>query len=394
MGSAMRILLVADVSAETVHGGAERMLHHHVRAIDEARIKVSILTRQPAPDAPLKVEVRPGVTEYRLPFSGDKGVAGMRQLLQEASKWWGVHAGAFDMVVAEQPFVMWALYKAGCRLPRLQVCYSFAYEEYATRHGLDWNWKHRLATAAMRRLEGSVYRSAERLLVLSEYTRRRLAEAFGIHSEVAVVPGGVDVRHSMKPDRREIRASCNWEGPVVVTLRNLVPRTGVDLLVQTAAMVRVHRPDVRWCVVGTGPLLEPLRHLAGMLQVGDIVSFCGFLSEKEVHRTLNAADIFLLPTRALEGFGLVTIEANAAGLPVVATPVGANPEVVASLPHNRLAADATPEALADAVLAMLDELPEDREPMRAELHRAAADAYAWEHHDEAFIRHVKAFADR
>jgi len=390
MGNTMRVLMVADVSAESVHGGAERMLHHHVRALAEAGGKVTLLTRQPSPDAPLKVTLESGITEYRLPYGGNRGVEGLYQLMRTAHDWWAVHTTGFDVVVAEQPFVMWALRMGGCRLPRLQVCYSFAYEEYATRHGLEWNWRHRLVAAAMRRLEGSLYRSADRLLVLSEYTRRRLGEAFAVHEEVAVLPGGVDTRRSMRTDREAVREANGWEGPVVVTLRNLVPRTGVDLLVQVAAMVRVQRPDVRWCVVGTGALLEPLRHLATMLQVDDIIEFRGFLPEKEVHRTLNAADLFVLPTRSLEGFGLVTIEANAAGLPVVATPVGANPEVVASMPHNRLARDATPEALADEVLAMLAELPAEREALRQELHLAAADRYAWEHHDEAFIRQLKA----
>jgi len=152
----MRILLVADVSAEKLLGGAERMLMRHVRTLAEV-YELTVLTRQPEPDARATVEVAAGVTEYRLSFSGDRGIAGMRQLMSGAKDWWQRHADEFDVVVAEQPFVMWALLRAGCRLPRLQVCYAFAFEEYATRHGLNWSARHRLVAAAMRKLEGSLY---------------------------------------------------------------------------------------------------------------------------------------------------------------------------------------------------------------------------------------------
>jgi len=152
----VRILLVADVSAEKLLGGAERMLTQHVRALAET-FELTVLTRQPAPDALLTIEVATGVTEYRLPFSGDRGLAGMRELKQGAKDWWRQHQGEFDMLVSEQPFVMWALLRAGCRLPRLQICHSLAFEEYTTRHGLDWGVKHKIATVAMRYLESRVY---------------------------------------------------------------------------------------------------------------------------------------------------------------------------------------------------------------------------------------------
>jgi len=386
----MRILLVADVSAEAVLGGAERMLTQHVRALAEAH-DLTVLTRQPAPDAPLTIKVADGVTEYRIPFSGHRGLSGMRELKQGAKAWWRQHQGEFDVLVSEQPFMMWALLRAGCRLPRLQVCHSFAFEEYSTRHGLDWGIKHRIVTAAMRYLENRVYTSADGMLVLSRFMHDHLNDCFGLnHPHITVAPGGVSPAPPVSREEREhLRQQLGWQGPVVVTLRNLVPRTGVDMLVQAAAMLRYSMPDLRWCVMGSGILLEPLKWLAEQLDVVDRIEFTGYLPEEEVISRMQAADVFMLPTRSLEGFGLVTIEANANGLPVAGTPAGANPEVVDASPDNILAGAITPEALAEAIRLLFERGADHME--RAERLRAHVKAhYNWQQHDEALIRAVNA----
>ncbi len=384
----MRVLVVADVSAEMVHGGAERMLTNHLRALREAGHTVTLLTRQPHHDAPLDLVVCGDVREHRLPYHGDRGWQGLSQLKAEACKWWASHKNDFDVVVSEQPFTIWALVKAGCHLPRLQVCYSFAFEEYLTRHAGRWNLKDRCVAMAMKHLELSIYRSSDSLLVLSRYTEQRLAEAFGIGGDnVTVSPGGVDVAQLPDMPRNEIRVDLDWNGPVVVTLRNLVPRTGVDLLVAAAGLLKDEYPELRWCVIGEGALMGQLKSQAARIGVADRIEFAGFLPEAEVQRRLVAADLFMLPTRDLEGFGLVTLEANASGLPVVATPVTANKEVVPSLPFNMLADAVTAEALADATRKMLQQRFDDRS--RDELRHAVEAKYAWRHHDACFMTAIE-----
>jgi len=82
----MNILLVSDISAEEANGGAERVLIHHVRAFRNAGFNITILTRQPDPSAPMTVKLDGGLLEHRLPFSGDKGMKGMVELLTGARK--------------------------------------------------------------------------------------------------------------------------------------------------------------------------------------------------------------------------------------------------------------------------------------------------------------------
>jgi len=383
----MRVLMVADVSAEKVIGGAERMLVNHVRVLIEGGHTVSLLTRQPQENAELQLEIEPGVMEYRLSYSGHRSLAELWQLRKGAGAWWRQHADEFDMVVAEQPFTMWALLQAGCRLPRMQVVHSLAFEEYATRHGLDWGMHHWLIAKAMHYLEAQVYKNTKQLIVLSQYMRHRLQDTFGLAASlIDVVPGGVNVPQPISDSlRKQLREKLSWTGYVVVTVRNLVPRTGVDLLVQAAGILRYEMPEIRWCVIGDGVLLESLRGLAQELNLSDRVTFTGYLPEEAMLQHMQAADAFMLPTRSLEGFGLVTVEANACGLPVVATPVGANPEVVASNHHNRLARETSPQALAEALQDILSS-SFDHQARAEELREHCSQHFGWKLHDEKFLR--------
>jgi glycosyltransferase involved in cell wall biosynthesis len=384
--------MVADVSAESVYGGAERMLHHHIRALVGAGHEVTMLTRQPHPDAEVCIELpQLGIQEFRFPFSGDKGYAGLKELKSAAKQWWKHHQDEFDVVVSEQPFVMWALLEAGCKLPRLQVCHSLACEEYETRHALNMTWKHKLAIAAMRKLESKVYASAQQIMVLSRYTQDKLGAFFAVGKQCSINPGAAEAYQGLHIAQRDaVRTELGWDTPVVSTLRNLVPRTGVDLMIQVAAIVKHQRKDVRFVVMGDGALRDSLRKLAEALDVLDMVKFTGFLAEEDVQKRLLASDVFMVPTRGLEGFGLVTLEANAWGTSVLATPISANKELVPSIIHNQLSANASPLALAEKLMWMLDN------PLsEGQRQRTADDAmrqYNWAKHDANFLEQVKTLA--
>ncbi|MCF6208901.1 MAG: glycosyltransferase family 4 protein [Ghiorsea sp.] len=386
--------MVADVSAETVFGGAERMLSHHLRALVDAGYEVTMLTRQPSPDAEVCIELSQfGIQEFRFPFSGDKGYKGLKELKSAAKQWWKHHQDEFDVVVSQQPFVMWALLEAGCKLPRLQVCHSLACEEYETRHALDMNMKHRVAIAAMRKLEAKVYRSAQQVMVLSQYTQHKLQYFFDLDVRSCVInAGAAEPYQGLDIVQRDVlRDELDWNTPVVSTLRNLVPRTGVDLMIQAAAIVKSTRPDVRFIIMGDGMLRESMQQLADDLGVSEMITFTGYLPEDGVQKRLLASDVFMLPTRGLEGFGLVTLEANAWGTPVLATPISANKELVPTIIHNQLSKNASALALAEQLIWMIDT------PLSAaQRQRTQDDAfrqYNWQKHDQDFLQMVEALAE-
>jgi glycosyltransferase involved in cell wall biosynthesis len=245
----------------------------------------------------------------------------------------------------------------------------------------------------MRKLEAKIYKSANQLMGLSKFTQDRLTRFFGIPARGCVVnPAAADTFDGLSlAQRDEVRAELEWDKPTVTTLRNLVPRTGVDLMIQAAAIVKSLGRDMQFVIMGDGALRASMEKMAQDLGVEDCVRFTGYLPEEDVQKRLLAADIFMLPTRGLEGFGLVTLEANAWGTPVLATPISANKELVPTIIHNQLASNASPLALAEKLIWMADT------PLSAKQRERTKDdafrQYNWQKHDQTFLEMVEALAE-
>jgi glycosyltransferase involved in cell wall biosynthesis len=122
---------------------------------------------------------------------------------------------------------------------------------------------------------------------------------------------------------------------------------GVDIFLRALASLSVeHKLGI---IGGTGPLGNELQNQARRAGLENVVRFVGHIPEEQLPLYYQAADLFVLPTRAHEGFGLVTVEALACGTPVVATPVGASPEILAHLEASLLSESASAEALAEVM---------------------------------------------
>src|SRR5207245_6499995 len=114
------------------------------------------------------------------------------------------------------------------------------------------------------------------------------------------------------------------------------------------------------------------------LGVAAPVRFLGFVPEADLPLYYQAADCFVLPTRELEGFGLVTVEALACGTPVLGTPIGATPELLDPLDPGLVFDATTPEAIGERLVEFLNRLEHD--PGAVARLRQAARAHAERHY--------------
>jgi glycosyltransferase involved in cell wall biosynthesis len=203
---------------------------------------------------------------------------------------------------------------------------------------------------------------------------RRYVESVGIRppGSVRVVHYGIDAGAWAADDeqRESSRADLGMEpGEVVVAATSrLIPGKGHADLIEGFALAHARAPQLRLVIAGSGPLREELEHLAAG---NENVTFLGF--QDDVRPLVQAADVMAFPTLPAlgEGFGLTALEAMAAGRPVVATSVGAIPEVVEHEETGLLVAPHDSAALADA-LVRLAEAPTERSAMgRAGAERAA-----------------------
>jgi glycosyltransferase involved in cell wall biosynthesis len=241
---------------------------------------------------------------------------------------------------------------------------------------------HRPTVEAVRLAERLIARRARRVIVLSEFSRGLLAQLNRrAGAEAIVIPGGIDLeRFHPGP-----RGDAPW--PALFTARRLVPRTGVGELIAAMPEIVAAHPQATLGVAGTGELDGALRAQISALGLGHSVTLLGRVSEDELVRRYQQADLVVLPTQELEGFGLTTAEALACGTPVLGTPAGATPELLAPIDPMLVSSGTGSNQIAQAALALLEDRP--RLERLAKATRARVDpAFGW---PEVVGRHLDVY---
>jgi glycosyltransferase involved in cell wall biosynthesis len=383
--SALRVLMVSDVSPLTGEGGAERVLWEHARGLADRGHAVTVLGRAPA-GVTARTEERAGVRVVLFGAGRTNGAGFVRDAVFAAR-----HVArellagdSIDVLNVYQPLAGWGVLRLPCarRLPTLYSFLSPAPLEYrsreaTTRHHVG-GVTGRLGAAALWTIERSCLRRADRIHVLSDYSAAQLRDLYRIAGErVVKIPGGADLtRFRPAENRADVRAQLGLpkEAPVLLTVRNLEERMGLDTLLRAMPRVLARHPETRLLVGGAGSLRNRLETLAAELGVLSHVRFLGFVPDEHLPLYYQAADGFVLPTRELEGFGLVTVEALACGTPVLGTPVGATPELLEPIEPTLVFEAATAEAIGARLVAFVEQL--ERDPAALERMRERAREHA------------------
>jgi glycosyltransferase involved in cell wall biosynthesis len=225
---------------------------------------------------------------------------------------------------------------------------------------------------------------ADRVVVLSEFSREQLSNYYPFaSSKVRRIPGGVDLeRFRPAGDRDGVRASLGLPSgrPVLFTVRRLVPRMGVGNLLKALYAIGSSVPDFLLVVAGSGRLESDLRAQASSLGLNDRVRFVGFVDDDELVRYYQSADLFVLPSLAFEGFGMVTLEALACGTPALGTPIGATPEILTALAPQLVLGGTEPSAIGRGIRSMLEWLSDESEArtLRAQCRAYVEAHYGWD----------------
>lgn len=235
------------------------------------------------------------------------------------------------------------------------------------------------------------------LVTLSAYMRDELLARYTPGVPVAVVPGGVDAERFTPAAGPFDRIDA--DGPAFLTVRRLSPRMGHDRLLEAFAMVLEREPDAKLYVAGDGPLRAALQRRAASLGVDEHTAFLGYVPDADLPAAYAAADLFVLPTTALEGFGLATLEALASATPVVATSVGGSVELLervqaaAEVPEPLLVDDTSAESLAARMLVWADLPASVRAAAGLRCRRVVVHHYSWERTVDALEERYRALAE-
>lgn len=187
-----------------------------------------------------------------------------------------------------------------------------------------------------------------------------------------ILPNGVDVEHYVKAE--PIPELVDPERPLLLFVGRLEARKGLDVLIRAFLRLRTTMPRVRLCVVGEGPERERAQQMVPPSIRPDVL-FVGSVSEDEKPRYHASADLFVAPNVGGESFGIILLEAMAAGLPIVASDIPGFRTVMKDGRQGRLVPPGNAFNMADAIGTVLSNT-RLAQAMAAEGERTVAE-YDW-----------------
>ncbi|HEY1702082.1 MAG TPA: glycosyltransferase family 4 protein [Trebonia sp.] len=346
----MRIGIACPYSWD-VPGGVQA----HIRDLAEALIGMGHDVSVIAPaddDKPLQDYVVPTGAAMPVPYNGSVARLAFGPLSASRVRRW-LKEGAFDVLHVHEPTV-----------PSLSLLATWAAAGpiVATVHTSMPRSRVLLASQPFLR---SALEKIDGRIAVSEAARTTLVEHLG--GDAVLIPNGVatkNYRHA------EPLPGFPGEGGVIGFLGRMdEPRKGLAVLLKAFEILAPDRPGLRLLVAGRGDAAEWARKLPAGIR--DRAVFVGETTEEEKVRVLHSVDVFCSPNTGGESFGIVTAEAMAAGLPVVASDIDAFRQVLRGGTAGELFAVGDPESLARAAERLLDD-----PARRAELSVAALDAVA------------------
>ncbi len=204
---------------------------------------------------------------------------------------------------------------------------------------------------------------ADAVVAVSNFTRQALIELTQTApSKIEVIYNGVDLDRFRIVERSpQLIAKYKIEGKrVLLSVGRLVPRKGIDHTLQALPKLLRRHPDLHYLIVGDGPYREHLQEMVSELGLASHVTFTGPIGDEELRAHYALCDLFVLPNREMsdgdtEGFGLVFLEANACGKPVVGGRAGGVVEAVQD-GHNGLLVNGDDiDSIVEAVCRLLED---------------------------------------
>jgi glycosyltransferase involved in cell wall biosynthesis len=359
-------------------GGTYSYIHELYRRLAARGHDVDVIASTRGPHAPPPAD-QDGIRVHRYAFKRLNPVLSTLQHLRNTCR-------EYERIAARSPVDVLTIHesqlgyrlarsrpgRAVCQLPTFHapVFLEFRFNT-AWRIGAEASFAKRFALRVtepplehwQRRFERGILEAADGIVVLSRYSAGHVEREFPSVDprKVVIVPSGVDTdRFRPADDRAAVRASLGLAPGTVhlLTVRNLAPRMGLENLVRAmvpiAGAASLRGLAVRLTVCGSGPLRAALDSLVAGLGLTGTVALAGKVPDDELVRHYQSADLFVLPTLAMEGFGISTVEALSTNVPVVGTPAGATPEILAAIDARLLTCDTSSEAIARAVVGWLD----------------------------------------
>jgi len=382
------ILSLQYYSFPDAMGGAWKLTHEINKRLVKRGRRVVLITCKPENDCPDN-EIIDGVEFDRIPFAISKDPTRLWRAVHKKVKHHLTGGGSWMAHVHNPLIGTFALTVQPYRIiPKIYHFHSSWHDEEKINLTVAGQSRPKLYCKLkfIRWMEWACYRSSKSVLFLSEYTRQRFMDYYPFKKpRMRIIPGGVDTEKFCPPENddelNDIRKRLDIpeDHKLLLTVRRLEARMGLDNLITAVAEIAHRSPELKFklLIAGKGSLDEKLKSQTTLSGVDDHIRFLGFVPDDLLPLYYAAADIFIMPTTFIEGFGLSTIEALSTGLPVLGTPVGGTIEILQSIDPNLLFQNATAQSMADKIEQVLKN-PDSVFALKSKCRENAAANYSWD----------------
>lgn len=372
------ILMLSWEYPPNIIGGLARHVAYLSRSLAKAGHRVVVLT-QAEPSSP-KFTVDEGVEVHRLPASGPPPrdfVDGVKQLnfqmIERAVQLFAA-GRRFDIVHAHD----WLAAYAGKTIKHA-LAMPLVATVHATEHGRN-NGLHNELQRYIGSCEWWLTYEAWRVICCSRFMEEEVRRVFQTPGDkIRIVPNGVESPRPVQDPAEDTAFRARFAGPdeaLVFFIGRLVHEKGVHVLLDAVPRILQRRPRTRFVIAGEGPFRSELEARAQSLGIDSHVTFFGYADDDARDRFLRTAQVAVFPS-LYEPFGIVALEAMAAGTPVVVGRTGGFAEIVTDGRNGLHAEPGDADALASRVLSLLEDA-ELAKALRREALRTVREQYSWE----------------
>ncbi len=386
----MRILFLSDVPFRHPASGSEQVLHHQAYGLAGRGNEVSAITRMYGRE-PIVYNGTGGIAEGVYFADPQNPIRFLGAVIKHPSELLQHPAlsNPYDVIVSHQPFTQAALSfrRAMPARPIIYVYHSPSHEEYRLQTINSPSLLNLFLKHIRRQVERCCVKRASRIVVLSRYMAAKLQQIHKINrSKIEINPGGVDL-NTFTPFSARDRIKADMQYPVgfihLLTIRNLDPRMGIENLIAAMKLLTDAGLNLHLTIGGSGPEKVALEAMVHRIELDSAVRFVGYIPADKMAAYYNGADFFVLPTKHLEGFGLVTPESMACGTPVLGTPVGGTREILSGFDRRFLFAGRSPEAISRGIKSAIDRYYYNKSAyrvLRLKCREYIQDNYSWDRH--------------
>ncbi len=399
----MKILFLIDAFGYARIGGARRVFYETAKALSEGAHHISVICR----DDGLESEEASG-SKIRFYSYPDKKLISPLKIFYYRKCISNLLKKCIESEKPDAILIHSSSAALGCKsilqsadIPKIYIFHSPWSAEYDIQHGNARglsNYAVRFLSQLRNSHEETYLSLSDGVVTLSEYMHSLMAN---YHPKLAgkpfsILPGAADQKRffpGAEPKsyyRKKIGLRVSNDELVVMTVRRLVERTGVDVLIKSfCRSFPVFNKKAVLLIVGDGPLKGKYEKIALDTGLSDRIIFAGNVDDSILPDYYRAGDLFVMPTKQLEGFGLSTVEALASGLLAIGTAVGGTPEILSQISDELIIGSCDESSISEKLLEFVNNYDALVQKHLDRCIFVGNELYSWQKHADGLLELVE-----